>query len=52
MCLRNGWGRYVYENYIKIGWWKDGELHGNSRTFGNVDEEGWYEKGQVMGPFK
>ena len=44
---RNGFGRLILEDKgYWIGWWKDGELHGNSRYYnmkGVIAEEAWHE---------
>ena len=50
-----GWGRYIHWAGCSIGWWKDDRLHGNSRKLsldGKVESEGWFEKGEQIGPFR
>ena len=49
---RHGWGRKILKDGgIWIGWWKDGNLHGNSRKYrsdGTLCEEGWFEEYSIL----
>ena len=53
---KQGWGRLIDGASCQIGWWRAGELHGNSRRFQwkSIDNSvanivGWYEGGRQVG---
>jgi len=49
----NGFGRRLYGNLCQIGYFKNDQLHGNSRQFldGKLDKSGWFEYGEFKGKF-
>ena len=54
---RNGFGRYICQYSCYMGWWQNGELHGNCRLFDEskgvlVKTNGWFDNGTHFGPFR